>query len=190
MNLQKTDTHAEPNLGALRKRKIPQSQLRLDLLVTRLVMGSSADVLTEGTKQVYSQVLPLWPSELFSTHCQSPFSRSRITVAVWGSNANARWQTCGSQLHTRLSLQPQRSRIGRPTRSGTRSLNANARENNKIAAGGPGKVLIMSARTIGETQSPVVDAQTFSPTACKLAGFMSLTKTSDFTRMHSHVLRI
>ena len=162
------------SLGALRKQHAPQSWPRLDLLVARLVMGSSANVLTEGTKQVYSLTPLLWPLELLSTHRQSPLSHSRVSVAVWGSVANACRPACGSQPHTRPTCAPSVSRTGRLLRSSTHSPNANPRENNKTAAGGPGRVLIVRARTIGETKNPVADAQTFSPTTCKLAALYIL----------------
>ena len=91
-----------------------------------------------------------------------------------GSSANARRPACGSQLHTRPTCARSVSRTGRLLRSSTLSPNANPRENNKTAAGGPGRVLIVSARTIGETKNPVADAQTFSPTTCKLAALYIL----------------
>ena len=50
MNLQETVAHVGRSLGTLRKQKAPQSWPQLDLLVARSVMGSSANVLTEGTK--------------------------------------------------------------------------------------------------------------------------------------------
>ena len=174
MNLQEMVTRAGRSLGALRKQNAPQSWPRLDLLVVRLVIGSSANVLAEGTKQVYLLTPLLWPLEPLSTHHQSPLSRSRVTVAVWGSGVNARRPACGSQLHTRPTCARSVSRTGRLLRSSTHSPNANPRENNKTAAGGPGRVLIVSARTIGETKNPVADAQTFSPTTCKLAALYIL----------------
>ena len=119
------------------------------------VMGISANVPAEGTTQVYSHTPSLWPLELFSTHRQSPLSHSRVTVAVWGSGTNAFRQTCGSQLRTRLGQRPQRSRTGRLTRSSTRSPNANPRENNKTAAGGPGRVLIVSVKNSWRSQKPL-----------------------------------
>ena len=48
--LAKIVVHVGRSLGTLRTRKTPHSWLRLDLLAARLVMGSSTDVLTEGTK--------------------------------------------------------------------------------------------------------------------------------------------
>ena len=174
MKLQEMVTRIGRSLGALRKQNVPQSWLRLDLLVVRLVIGSSTNVLTEGTKQVYSLTPLLWPLELLSMHRQSPLSRLQVTVAVWGPGANPRRPTCGSQLHTRPTCARSVSRTGRLLCSRTHSPNAIPRENNKTAAGGPGKVLIVSARTIGETKNPVADAQTFSPTTCKLAALYIL----------------
>ena len=154
-------------------------------------MGSSADVPAEGTKQVYSLAPSLWPMEQFSTHRQSPLSRSRVTATVWGSGTNVSRQTCGSQLHTRLGSRPQRSRTGRLSRSSTRSPDANPRENNKETAGGPGRVLIVSVQE--QSTKPKAPWQTRKRSVrppVTFQRFISMTITSYFTRVHSHVLRI
>ena len=107
-------------------------------------MGSSANVLTKKAKQVYSLTRSPWPLEQFSMHRQSPLSRLRVTVAIWGSGTNACHPACGSQLHKRPTCACSVSRTSRLSHSSTRSPNANSHENNNTTAVGPGRVLFAS----------------------------------------------